>query len=92
MGGDSNGHESWKWTGLGFEFTGVVAVFLYLGYEADRYWDIEPWGILSGGFIGVVGGLYWLAKEGLRAMGESGPSDVNRAKFRKPDDTSGPKS
>ena len=70
---DSGGREQLKWTGLGFEFAGVVAVFSYLGYKADQRWNCGPWGILIGTGIGVTGGIYWLAKEGMRMMNDLSP-------------------
>jgi len=67
---DSSGAEYWKWAGLGFEFTGVVGLFFYFGYLADEHWGCKPWGLLTGGAIGVVGGIYWLVKEGYKMMAE----------------------
>ena len=67
---DTSGQGYWKWAGLGFEFAGVVGLFFYFGYRADQRWGCEPWGLLTGGAIGLVGGIYWLAKEGIRMMRE----------------------
>lgn len=67
---DASGGGYWKWAGLGFEFTGVVGLFFYFGYLVDEHWGVNPWGILTGGAIGVVGGTYWLAREGFKMMRE----------------------
>jgi F0F1-type ATP synthase assembly protein I len=60
------GGEYLKGTWLGFEFAGVMLMFTYLGYLADRRWHWEPWGLLSGVGLGLTGGMYWLIKESLR--------------------------
>jgi len=67
-GRDRNGSEYWKWSGLGFEFAGVVLLFIYFGYLVDRRWHSDPWGMIAGGAIGLIGGIYWVAKEGLRMI------------------------
>jgi F0F1-type ATP synthase assembly protein I len=72
-GRDESGREYWKWSGLGLEFAGVVALFIYFGYLADRRWHSGPWGLIAGGAIGVIGGMYWLVKESLQMMKELGP-------------------
>ncbi|MBP7934044.1 MAG: AtpZ/AtpI family protein [Phycisphaerae bacterium] len=83
---DSGGQGHLKWTGLGFEFAGVVAVFVYFGYKADERWHCGPWGVLIGAAIGVTGGIYWLAKEGMRMMNDlSRPRLSSRGKPKKND-------
>ena len=53
------------------EFTGVVGLFLYLGYRADEHWDIEGgWGLIIGGAVGLIGGIYLLVKQGQKMMRE----------------------
>ena len=51
-----------KFAGVGFEFAAAVGVCGYLGYWADRYWRIEPWGLLMGLGLGFVAGLYQLVR------------------------------
>lgn len=65
---DSAGREYWKYAGLGFEFAAVVGLFFYFGHVADQRWQTAPWGLLTGGGIGLVGGTYLLAKEGFKMM------------------------
>lgn len=80
---DIGGQQPLKWTGLGLEFAGVVAVFAYLGYKADERWHWSPWGVLIGTAIGVAGGIYWLAREGMRMMRDSSrPQSPDRGKPR----------
>jgi F0F1-type ATP synthase assembly protein I len=42
---------------LAFEFAGAVALFLFLGWLFDRWLGIEPWGQVTGGVIGWLGGV-----------------------------------
>lgn len=65
---DAGGREYWKWAGLGTEFAGAVALFCYLGYLVDRRYQTDPWGLVIGGGIGLLGGGYLLIKEGFRMM------------------------
>ncbi|HSW45578.1 MAG TPA: AtpZ/AtpI family protein [Phycisphaerae bacterium] len=69
---DSGGIEYLKWGGLGFEFAGVVAIFTYFGYLADQRWHCEPWGIICGSAVGLLGGIYWLVKESLVMLKDLG--------------------
>lgn len=46
---------------MGVELAGVVAVFCLGGWWLDRKLGLEgPWFLLTGGFIGITGGLYKL--------------------------------
>jgi F0F1-type ATP synthase assembly protein I len=82
---DAGGREWFKYAGLGFEFAGVVGVSFYIGYLADNHWDCAPRGLLIGGGIGLIGGVYHLIKEGNKMMRtlDSGTS----ASRDEPDDT-----
>ena len=42
---------------LAFEFAGAVALFWFLGFLVDRWLGIEPWGQVTGGVLGWVGGV-----------------------------------
>jgi len=57
----------WRYFGLGLELAGAVAVLTWLGYQFDRWQRTEPWGLLTGAMIGIVGGLYNLLKTALAA-------------------------
>ncbi len=80
---DSSGREFYKYAGLGFEFAGVVGLFFYFGHLADQRWQCDPWGLLVGGGIGLVGGLYLLAKEGMRMMKELDDPDSRNSESKK---------
>jgi len=55
---------SLRWLGFGFEFAGVLAIFSWLGYQADQKLGHEgPWLLLTGFGIGFAGMMYLLIKE-----------------------------
>ncbi len=74
----SSGREYLKYAGVGFEFAAMVGVFAYFGYKADEWWGWEPWGLMAGTGIGLIGGIYLLAREGEKMM-----KDLDKP--RKPD-------
>ena len=83
---DRNGREYYKYAGLGFEFAALVGLFFYFGHIADLRWQCEPWGLMIGGGIGVVGGIYLLAKQGNRMMRElDAPRGRNGEESRRSD-------
>lgn len=53
-----------RYASLGFEFTAGVAGIVLLGYWADRVFGSSPIGILVGGVLGMVGGMYHLIRRG----------------------------
>lgn len=65
---DGGGREYLRYIGLGFEFAAIVCLGFYAGNWIDEKYDLEPWGLLIGGFVGLVSGIYLLAREGLKAM------------------------
>jgi len=65
--------------GVGLEFAGAVAGFAVVGYWIDSRYGSKPWGILIGVVLGLVGGLYNLVKESLRAVQEAKAEDDEAA-------------
>ena len=63
--------------GVGLELAGAVAGFALVGYWIDRHFGSQPWGIVGGLIIGIVGGLYNLVKEALKATREAQQDDKN---------------
>ena len=53
--------------GVGLELAGTVGIMMLLGYGIDRWLDTEPWVMLTGGMLGIVGGLYNLVKNVIQA-------------------------
>ena len=80
-----------KYSGLGFELAGSVAVFCLIGYFVDQHWGISPIGIITGAVIGIIGGMYLLIKEAFlmdKALQTKDRTDENES--GKPDDKQGP--
>lgn len=55
-------------SGAGLELAGATAGLALAGYWLDGRFDTRPWGLLVGVFIGIVGGLYNLVKDAIRAQ------------------------
>jgi F0F1-type ATP synthase assembly protein I len=69
MTGKDPGRPTWlRYSGIGFEFVAAVGVFALIGYWVDRRWQIEPWGLVIGVFLGLIGGMYNLIRESLAAF------------------------
>lgn len=52
-----------RWLGLGVEFGGVIGIFTWAGYWADRKLGSSPWLMVTGLMVGFVGMTYLLYKE-----------------------------
>lgn len=66
---DQAGGTGWiRYAGLGAELAGAVAGLTLLGYWVDRHFGSGPWGTLIGLACGLIGGLYNLVRESLRAL------------------------
>lgn len=52
--------------GVGLEFAAAVAGLTLAGYWIDQKLGSEPWGVLIGAFVGIVGGTYNLLREVIR--------------------------
>jgi len=65
---DKPDRSRWQHATLGLELVGVLLVMIGLGHLADRWLGSEPWGILIGAFVGIVGGLYKVARDAMRIM------------------------
>ena len=66
-------------SGVGLELAGAVAGFALIGYWIDRRYATEPWGVVIGVILGLVGGLYNLVKQSLRAVREARIEDQENA-------------
>jgi F0F1-type ATP synthase assembly protein I len=58
-------------SGVGLELAGAIAGFAAIGYWIDQWYATEPWGLLVGVVLGLVGGLYNLVKQSLQAVREA---------------------
>lgn len=74
----------WRYTGVGFELIGSLAVFALIGYAIDRHWHTGPMGMVIGALVGIVVGLYLVIKEALKMNasdfqpGSHGPAGTDR--------------
>jgi len=64
-----------RYSGVGLELAGATAGLAFVGYWIDRRFGTQPWGILGGVIIGLVGGLYNLVRESLEAVREAKVED-----------------
>ena len=57
-----------RYSGVGLELAGATAGLAFVGYWIDGKYGTAPWGILGGVLIGIVGGLYNMIRESLKAV------------------------
>jgi len=66
--GERKESKGWlRLSGLGMELTGAVLGGVAIGWWIDRQLGSSPKATLSGGLVGIVGGLYNLLKTALRS-------------------------
>jgi F0F1-type ATP synthase assembly protein I len=72
MTGKYGKNPSWvRWSGIGFELVGAVAGLTLVGYWIDHRYGCQPWGVLIGAGLGLVGGMYNLIRQSLAAVKEA---------------------
>ena len=64
-----------RYSGVGLELAGAIAILAFVGYWIDGRFGTSPWGILSGVAIGLVGGLYNMVRTSLAAVHEAATED-----------------
>ena len=75
----NDGFPDWiRYSGSGLEVAGAVAGFALVGYWIDRHYGSQPWGIVVGLILGLVGGLYNLVRQSLQAAREARLADESR--------------
>jgi F0F1-type ATP synthase assembly protein I len=62
-------------SGVGLELAGAVAGFALVGYWIDLHYGTNPWGVVVGLVLGIVGGLYNFVREALQATREAQRED-----------------
>jgi F0F1-type ATP synthase assembly protein I len=67
-----------RYSGAGIELAGATAGLALFGYWIDGKFGTAPWGIVVGVVVGIVGGMYNLVKESLRAVHEAQDDDQAR--------------
>jgi len=60
---------SWlRFSGIGIEFAAAVAGFTLVGYWVDNHYGSDPWGVVTGAALGLIGGTYNLVRQSLGAF------------------------
>jgi ATP synthase protein I len=52
-----------RFLGAGMELAGAVGGMALIGYALDHWLGTEPWGVVIGATLGIIGGLYNLVKQ-----------------------------
>ncbi len=66
MPGDSR--PPWlRYSGLGLELAGAVALCTLLGWWIDGRFGTAPWGVLIGALFGMAGGMFNLVRVAMSA-------------------------
>jgi ATP synthase protein I len=78
-----------RYSGVGLELAGATAGLAFIGYWIDRRFGTQPWGLLGGVVIGLVGGLYNLVRESLQAARDAKTEDDQAASDAGPRGSSG---
>lgn len=47
-----------RWIGFGIEIAASMLVPVFAGHWADKYFEIRPYGVLSGAFVGFIS-IFW---------------------------------
>ena len=68
-----------QYSGAGLELAGATAGLALTGYWVDGKFGTQPWGVLTGTLIGIVGGLYNLVKAALAASRDAGQDGAPRS-------------
>ncbi len=71
----------WRASGMGVEFASAIVGMALLGWLIDNWQGTEPWGVLSGLVLGIVGGGYNFLKQAMRMNRDA----VARFRTRHPD-------
>jgi F0F1-type ATP synthase assembly protein I len=62
--------NGWSYAGIGLQFAATTAIFTCMGLYVDYRFQCSPWGTLGLTLLGLVGGMYLLIKEALKANAE----------------------
>ena len=85
MPGDRKYRPAWiRYSGIGIEFAAAVAGFGLLGFWVDHRYKTDPWGVVIGAALGLVGATYNLVRESLAAFREVSDKDRDEDKPTQP--------
>jgi F0F1-type ATP synthase assembly protein I len=68
--------------GVGLELAGATAGLALVGHWVDGHYGTQPWGVVTGVIVGLVGGLYNLIRESFAAVREAQVEDREHARDR----------
>lgn len=60
-----------RYAGLGIELAAAVGLLSLLGWWIDGRFGSEPWGLLIGAMVGLIGGMVILLRSAFSAVGPS---------------------
>lgn len=72
-----------RYSSLGLELGAAIAVPTLLGTWIDGKWGLEPWGVLTGLCLGMVGGLYHFIRSSVLALRQAGVEDRHERDLRR---------
>jgi len=73
---DRGNSPTWvRFSGIGVEFAGAVIGFTLIGFWIDRSYRTNPWGVIIGVSLGLIGGMYNLIRESLAASHDAAEED-----------------
>ena len=64
-------NSPWRYAGLGLQFAATTGVFVLMGYELDKRMGWSPWGLVTLGMLGLIGGLYLLIKDVIKSNADT---------------------
>jgi ATP synthase protein I len=64
---DQNDQNWGRYLGLGLEMAVGVGLGVLVGQWLDKRYGWSPWGMVVGASLGLVGGMYLLIKDAIRA-------------------------
>ena len=65
----------WRLFGTGLELAGAVLILAFIGHLVDQKIGSEPWGLLTGAVLGLIGSMYNLIKALNKANRDANQSD-----------------
>jgi F0F1-type ATP synthase assembly protein I len=70
--------------GVGLELVASVAGLTVVGYWVDRHFGSQPWGVIIGLALGLIGGMYNLIRQSLLASKAAGSGNKTSSGDREP--------
>lgn len=65
-----------RYSGAGLELAGAVAGLTLVGYWIDGKFGTDPWGLIVGLAMGLIGGFYNLVKASFAAVRDAKTEDA----------------